>query len=168
MSDNGTRKWRSQNNQGTWKCRTKLVLQQLSIGGFFFISNEINSSRPPLAIGVASLPAGPWTSILWSSILPSHSSSQNCSQFISSYLHLFSSKNPSPVGTFTTRDIRNVPYYVVHNLFLGFWHNRRLASLCHYTSLSFRMKQHDSHRTDLCETSYLGLSFKCMVKFRYF
>lgn len=56
--------------------------------------------------------------------------------------------SPSTLGTFTTTDIPNVSNYFVHNLFLGFWYNRRLASLCHSISLSVRVKQHDSHRTD--------------------
>jgi hypothetical protein len=91
------------------------------------------------------------------------------SKLFSAYIQLPTSliHNPSTLGVFTTRDIPSVSNCFVHNLFLGFWNNRRLASLCHSISMSIRLKQHDSHRTDFCGTSYLGLSFKFLVTFRF-
>jgi hypothetical protein len=55
----------------------------------------------------------------------------------------------------TTTDIRNVSKLCRPWFILGFWYNRRLASLCHCISLTVSMKQHDTHRTDLCEISNL-------------
>jgi hypothetical protein len=104
---------------------------------------------------VVALSAGPWTSILWPSFSPRHSSSQNYSHFISSYLQHFSFSIHQHWTCWLRQTFEMYQNYVVHNLFLGFWYNRRLASLRHSISLAVSMKQHESHRTDLCEISNL-------------